>query len=71
MSIKSTENILFAVRQFATSKEEYDFAVRILAERALLPYEGNDGEIDGDYGFSVISRGLREEIKKLQQFGTD
>lgn len=66
MTIKSDKNILFAVRQFATSKEEYDFAIRIIAERTLLPYESNGGKIDSDYGISVILRGLKEEVKRLE-----
>ena len=66
MTIKSDKNILFAVRQFATSKEEYDFAIRIIAERALLPYESNGGKIDPNYGISVILRGLKEEANKLR-----
>ena len=66
MTIKSDKNILFAVRQFATSEEEYDFAMKIIAERALLPYESNGGKSDPDYGVSVILRGLKEEVKRLE-----
>ena len=66
MTIKSTKNILFVVRQFATYKEEYDFAIRILAERVLLPYEGNGEKVDSDFGVSVILRDLKEGVKRLE-----